>query len=45
MPPARKPIKVFRLIFGEEGSFGASAASSVVTSATFVTAIIFSAAA
>ena len=40
----KKPIKVLRLIFGEEGEFGTSASSNVVTSATFVTAIIFSAA-
>ena len=34
----------FRRIFGEDGDFGTSASSKVVTSETLVTAMIFSAA-
>lgn len=42
--PAIKPRRTLRRIFGEEGDWGTSASSKVVTSDTLVTEMIFSAA-
>ena len=42
--PATNPRRTLRLMFGEDGDWGTSASSKVVTSDTLVTEVIFSAA-